>query len=504
MTGVASPATTLLRMRGIEKSFLGVQVLHGVDLDLRAGEVHALIGENGAGKSTLMKILAGVYQADGGSVELDGEQVRFEHPLLAQQAGVSTVFQEFNLLPERTVAENVFLGREPRRNRLVDAGRMHADTAALLDDLGLTWLRPETRVSSLSVAGQQIVEIVKALSYDARIISMDEPTAALADEEVELLYRLVAKLKERGVAILYVSHRLKEIFDLSDRVTILKDGALVDTVATSDITSDELVRKMVGRPIASFFPDKLPGTEAGDVRLEIRGGGNEQLDGIDLDVRGGEIVALAGLQGSGRTEIAHALFGVDRFTRGTVRLDGRPLTARSPRQAVRAGLALVTEDRKGEGLVLNQSIAANARLVLDAVLPRRASQGARRIPGILSSLELVSRGSSQEVRFLSGGNQQKVVLAKWLATEPKAIVLDEPTRGIDVGAKERVYTLMRELSAQGVAILMISSELPEVLGMADRIVVLRDGRVAGELPAGADEETVMALATGHETEGTQR
>jgi ribose transport system ATP-binding protein len=303
-----------------------------------------------------------------------------------------------------------------------------------------------------------------------------------------------------------VSHRLKEIFDLSDRVTILKDGALVDTVATADITSDELVRKMVGRPISSFFPDKQPGTEAGDVRLEIKGGGNEQVDGVDLTVRGGEIVALAGLQGSGRTEIAHALFGVDRFTRGEVLLDGRPVTLRSPRQAVRSGLALVTEDRKGEGLVLNQSVAANARLVLDAVLPRRAAQGARRIPGILSSLELVSRGSSQEVRFLSGGNQQKVVLAKWLATEPKVIVLDEPTRGIDVGAKERVYTLMRELSAQGVAILMISSELPEVIGMADRIVVLRDGRIAGELTAGPGdigEETVMALATGHTVEGEQ-
>ncbi|WP_051426684.1 ATP-binding cassette domain-containing protein [Jiangella gansuensis] len=487
-------------MRGIDKSFLGVQVLHGVDLELRAGEVHALIGENGAGKSTLMKILAGVYQADGGTIELDGREVRFEHPLQAQQAGVSTVFQEFNLLPERTVAENVFLGREPRRRGMVDAARLNADTAALLNDLGLTWLSPEARVRSLSVAGQQVVEIVKALSYDARIISMDEPTAALADEEVELLYRLIATLRQRGVAILYVSHRLKEIFDLATRVTILKDGALVETADADQLNTDELVRKMVGRPISSFFPDKLPGSELGDVRLSVTGGGNEQLDGIDLQVRAGEIVALAGLQGSGRTEIAHALFGVERFTRGEVRLDGKPVTLRSPRQAVRAGLALVTEDRKAEGLVLNQSVAANARLVLDAVLPRRAAQSARRIPGILSSLELASRGTGQEVRFLSGGNQQKVVLAKWLATEPSVIVLDEPTRGIDVGAKERVYTLMRELSAQGVAILMISSELPEVIGMADRIVVLRDGRIAGELPAGPDEETVMALATGHEAD----
>jgi ribose transport system ATP-binding protein len=496
MAAVTPVTDTVLRMQGIRKSFLGVPVLHGVDLDLRAGEVHALMGENGAGKSTLMKILAGVYQADGGVVELNGRKVAFAHPLEAQQAGVSTVFQEFNLLPERTVAENVFLAREPRRRGLVDADKMNADTAALLADLGLDWLTPRRRVRTLSVAGQQIVEIVKALSYDARIISMDEPTAALADEEVELLYRLVNTLRERGVAILYVSHRLKEIFDLSDRVTILKDGALVDTVETREITADDLVRKMVGRPITSFFPDKLPDTSVGDVRLRIRGGGNEQLDGIDLDVRGGEITALAGLQGSGRTEIAHALFGVARFTRGTVELDGKPVRLRSARQAVRAGLALVTEDRKAEGLALNQSVAANARLVLDAVLPGQSSRKARAIPGILSSLELVSRGADQEVRFLSGGNQQKVVLAKWLATDPAVMVLDEPTRGIDVGAKQKVYALMRELCARGVAILMISSELQEVIGMADRVVVLRDGRIEGELPAGSDEESVMRIATG--------
>ncbi len=533
---VAPLTDTVLRMRGIQKSFLGVRVLHGVDLELRAGEVHALMGENGAGKSTLMKVLAGVYQAEEGTIELDGRPVSFTHPLQAQQAGVSTVFQEFNLLPERTVAENVFLGREPRRRGMVDADRMNADTRALLDDLGLSSLSPQRPVRTLSVAGQQIVEIVKALSYDARIISMDEPTAALADEEVELLYGLVRTLRERGVAILYVSHRLREIFDLSDRVTVLKDGALVDTVPTKDITPDELVRRMVGRPITSFFPEKLPGARATErtpsgltsteihargtspgisarrredgvsaeersdqsnaVRLRITGGGNEQLDGIDLEVRAGEIVALAGLQGSGRTEIAHAVVGVARFTRGTVEVDGRPVSPRSARQAVRAGLALVTEDRKAEGLVLNQSVAANARLVLDAVLPRQSGRRAKQIPGILSSLELVSRGGDQEVRFLSGGNQQKVVLAKWLATDPAVMVLDEPTRGIDVGAKQKVYALMRELSARGVAILMISSELQEVIGMADRIVVLRDGRIAGELPAGADEEAVMRVATG--------
>ncbi|WP_106536082.1 sugar ABC transporter ATP-binding protein [Haloactinopolyspora alba] len=488
-------------MTGVEKSFLGVRVLHGVDLDLRAGEVHALVGENGAGKSTLMKILAGVHRADNGRVELDGEPVDFEHPLQAQEAGVSTVFQEFNLLPDRSVAENIFLGREPRTRGMVDAGKMNADTASLLEELGLTWLSPQAPVRSLSVAGQQIVEIVKALSYDARIISMDEPTAALADEEVELLYRLVGQLRERGVAILYVSHRLKEIFDLCDRVTVLKDGALVDTVDTAAIDSEDLVRMMVGRPMSSFFPEKIPGTTVGDVKLRVSGGGNEQLDGIDLELRSGEIVALAGLQGSGRTEIAHALFGIARFTRGSVHMDGRRLRLRSARQAVRAGLALVTEDRKAEGLALNQSVSANARLVLDAVSPRGATRRAKRIPGILSSLDLVARGEDQEVRFLSGGNQQKVVLAKWLATEPSVIVLDEPTRGIDVGAKHRVYSLMRELAAEGVAILMISSELPEVIGMADRIVVLSDGRIAGETSGGVPEEDVMALATGHASEG---
>ncbi len=506
VSGSPTPATAtedqLLRMSSIEKSFLGNRVLQDIDLELRPGEVHALVGENGAGKSTLMKILAGVHQPDAGTVEFGGQEVTFEHPLQAQQAGVSTVFQEFNLLPDRTVAENVFLGREPRRRGLVDSATMNADTEVLLDQLGLDWLSPQMPVRSLSVAGQQIVEIVKALSFDTRIISMDEPTAALADEEVELLYGLIGRLRERGVAILYVSHRLKEIFDLCDRVTVLKDGALVDVVDTATITADDLVRMMVGRPISALFPDKLPGTEPGDVRLQITGGGNDQLDGIDLGLRAGEITALAGLQGSGRTEIAHALFGIAAFTRGTVHLDGRPIRLRSPRQAVRSGLALVTEDRKAEGLALNQSVAANARLVLDAVTPGQARQKAQRVAGILSSLDLVSRGDDQEVRFLSGGNQQKVVLAKWLATQPSIIVLDEPTRGIDVGAKHRVYALMRELAADGVAILMISSELPEAIGMADRIVVLQDGRIAGEQPGEqATEESVLALATGHSIEG---
>jgi ribose transport system ATP-binding protein len=324
---------------------------------------------------------------------------------------------------------------------------------------------------------------------------MDEPTAALAGHEVALLYRLVRTLEQRGIAVLYVSHRLAEIFDLCDRITVLKDGALVHTVDTAATTPDALVRAMVGRSITSFFPDKHEGTSLGEVRLALRGAGNAQVDGIDLEVRAGEVVGLAGLQGSGRTEIAHGLFGVAPFTRGEVLVDGRSVRPTSPRQAVRAGLALVTEDRKVEGLALDQTVLANARLVLDAVLPRQASRRAAAVPGILSSLELTARAGSREVRYLSGGNQQKVVLAKWLVTEPKVLVLDEPTRGIDVGAKRAVYELVRELSAQGVAILLISSELTELIGMADRIVVLHDGRVGGTLPGATDEESIMSLAT---------
>jgi ABC-type sugar transport system ATPase subunit len=484
----------LLRVQGLRKSFFGNEVLHGVSLDVRAGEIHGLVGENGAGKSTVMKILAGVHEADGGTVELAGEQIAFAHPLEAQRAGVTTVFQEFNLLPERTVAQNVFLGREPRRRGLVHERRMEADTTALLQDLGIHDIAAWDRVRTLSVAQQQVVEIVKAMSFDAQLISMDEPTAALADHEVTLLYQLIDRLRERGVAVLYVSHRLQEVFDLCDRITVLKDGSLVDTVETSAITQDELVRRMVGRSISSYFPEPLEGTTLGEVRLELHDAGNRKLDGLGFAVRGGEIVGLAGLQGSGRTEIAHALFGIEPFTRGRVTLDGAPFAPRSPRQAVRAGLALVTEDRKAQGLALNQSVAANARLVLDAAMSRSATRRAARLPGILSSLELTSAGASQEVRFLSGGNQQKVVLAKWLVTDPGVIILDEPTRGIDVGAKRAVYDLMRELTAEGVAILLISSELPEVIGMSDRILVLHDGEISGELPGGADEEAVMTLA----------
>jgi len=490
----------VLTARGITKRFFGVTVLEGIDFDLRRGEVHGLVGENGAGKSTLMKILAGVYHADEGSVEFGGREVEYSHPVQAMNDGLVTVFQEFNLLPERTVAQNVFLGREPRRGPFIDKRAMVTRTRAILSDLGVEFIDPHSRVGSLSVAEQQIVEIVKALSFDARVISMDEPTAALSDPEVELLYAIVRRLTSRGVAVIYVSHRLKEIFDLCDRITILKDGGLVSTDAAADLTPGELVRRMVGRPIQSYFPGPVEGTVVGDPRLQLEACGNEFVDGVDLSLRSGEIVGLAGLQGSGRTELVEGVFGVHAFTRGTMRLDGRVVRFTTPRSAVKAGLALVTEDRKAQGLALSQSVMDNALLVVRSVFAGRTRAARRETPGILSSLEITARGMDQEVRFLSGGNQQKVVLAKWLATAPQVVLFDEPTRGIDVGAKVAVYELMRQLAAEGKAVLMVSSELPEVIGMSDRILVMRDGELAAELPAGAAEHEVLAAATGsHET-----
>lgn len=486
----------VLRARGVGKSFFGVPVLRDIDIDIRRGEVHGLVGENGAGKSTLMKILAGVHQADAGAVEFEGRTVAFTHPVQAMHAGLVTVFQEFTLLPERSVAQNVYLGREPRRGGLVSHRTMIDRTAALLADLGVGFIDPTARVGSLTVAEQQIVEIVKALSFDARVISMDEPTAALSDHEVELLYAIIRTLTARGVAVIYVSHRLKEIFDLCDRITILKDGERVSTDETSALTPPELVRRMVGRPLQTYFPDPLPGTTRGEPRVELVSAGNDFVTDVSLRLHAGEIVGLAGLQGSGRTELVEGIFGVAPFSRGELRLDGRPVRIGSARQAVRRGLALVTEDRKAQGLALGQSVLDNALLVVRSVFGGRTAGARREVPGILTSLEISSRGLDQEVRYLSGGNQQKVVLAKWLVTEPQVVLFDEPTRGIDVGAKVAVYALMRRLAADGKAVLMVSSELPEVIGMSDRILVMRDGELAAELPAGSAEQDVLAAATG--------
>ncbi len=498
--GQPETQTPLLSARNVSKSFFGVPVLQNVDFDLYPGEVHGLVGENGAGKSTLMKILAGVQPADDGSLTYLGGKGDFANPRAAMDAGLVTVFQEFTLLPHRTVAQNVFLGREPLKAGFIDNQQMIARTQEILDDLGVDFIDPRARGGSLSVAEQQVVEIVKALSFDAKVISMDEPTAALSDHEVELLYRIIRTLQERGVGVIYVSHRLREIFDLCDRITILKDGEQVATVAADAIDQAELVRQMVGRELTAFFPPVTEGTVIGQARLELKGCGNDYVDGISFQVHAGEIVGIAGLQGSGRTEVVEGIFGVDPFTRGQLLLDGKAAEIRSPRQAVKSGIALVTEDRKAQGLALSQSVLDNALLVVRSVFPSTRREAKAKVEGVLSSLELASAGLGQEARYLSGGNQQKVVLAKWLLASPEIVIFDEPTRGIDVGAKYAVYQAMRELAAQGKAVLMVSSELPEVIGMSDRILIMCDGELVGELPAGSMEEQILAMATGAEEE----
>jgi len=488
----------LLQMQGIKKSFVGVEVLHGVDLDLYAGEVHAIVGENGAGKSTLMKTLAGVHPPTEGKILIEGKEVQFAHPAQAQAAGVGIVYQEFNLLPDRNVAENVFVGREPLKRGLVDRRKMERDTAALLEEVGETGFTPRTPVRWLSVAQQQVVEIIKARSLNARILVLDEPTAALAEHEVELLFRLVRRLQELGVGILYISHRLREVFQLSDRITVIKDGGVVKTLKTSECDQRTLVSLMVGRDLDAYFPERGRPEDLGDVRLETRNLNTALLRDVSIKVRAGEIVGLAGLQGSGRTELARAIFGADPIDSGEVLIDGKPVKFRHPRQAVKAGIGFITEDRKAEGLALAQSIADNMMLAVRTVMPARK----RRAAGVMSNKELAevtelkARGPEQEVRFLSGGNQQKVVLSKWLKTKPQILIFDEPTRGIDVGAKAGIHDLIRKLARDGVAVLMISSELPELIGMADRILVMHEGKLAGELPAGASEPEIMELATG--------
>ncbi|WP_119293267.1 sugar ABC transporter ATP-binding protein [Streptomyces sp. YIM 130001] len=496
----------MLTMRDVSKSFLGVRVLSDVSLDLEAGEVHALVGENGAGKSTLMKILAGEHEPDSGTIRIDGTEHAFSHPSQAQAAGIGIIHQEFALLPHRTVAENVFLGREPVRRGLVDRRAMEERTAHLLTELGEHGITPRTYIHDLSVARQQTVEIVKALvgradpkrSEDSgvRVLVMDEPTAPLADHEVGLLHDLVRRLTDRGLGILYISHRLREVFDLSRRVTVLKDGRHITTVPTAETDTEQVVRAMVGRELGTYYPPRARPEELGDVALTVRGGGNSRISGIGLDLRAGEVTGVAGLQGSGRTSLARALFGAAPFTEGTMNVAGQELRPGSPRQAIRAGIALVTEDRKAEGLALRQSVRDNALLVTRAVPARGRRSASRSLTALLERVTLQSRGEDQQARYLSGGNQQKVVIAKWLAAGPRVLLFDEPTRGVDVGAKSAIHTLVRELARDGLAVLIVSSELPELIGMSDRILVMADGRLAGELPAGAAEEDIMRLATG--------
>src|SRR5579863_3264368 len=491
----------ILSVRNLEKSFPGVRALSGVSFDVAPGEVHALLGENGAGKSTLIKIVSGVFPPDRGEVIVDGKPVNLERPDDARKAGVATIYQELLLFPELTVAENVFMGHAPRAalGRL-DWRAMREKTQGLLDSLEIHDLKADQVVGALSVGNRQRVEILRALSQDARILIMDEPTAALTEYDVTRLFDIVRRLKSRGVAVIYISHRLDEIFAIADRVTVLRDGAHIATKRVADTDSAELVQLMVGRRIESLFP-KIT-VPIGEPILEVRNLARRPLTkNISLIVRAGEIVGLAGLVGSGRSELAQTIFGVTPAESGEILIAGRKVDIRSPAQARGLGVAYVPEDRGTQGLVRpmtvreNFSLAALARVAVGGFIDRAAerklaSEGVARFSVKTSSLEQVAGK-------LSGGNQQKIVLGKWLANKPRLLILDEPTRGIDVGAKAEIHRIMGELAGQGIAILMISSELPEVLGMSDRVLVMREGRLVAEFSrAAATAEAAGAAMMG--------
>lgn len=487
-------------MEGISKSFPGVKALQDVSLEVLPGEVHALMGENGAGKSTLMKVLAGAYQADAGQILLNGEPVTIHSPLEAQRLGINIIYQEFNLVPQLTVGENIFLGREPTGiPGFVNSREMHSKAQGLMDGLGAK-VSARTPVGRLPVAVQQMVEIAKATSRESRLIVMDEPSATLTEHELQNLYRLILQLKESGVAIVYISHRMDEVFSVCDRVTVLRDGKNVGTKAMSEVSPDELIRMMVGRTLEESFPKVA--APVGEPVLNVKDLTRKGLlDSVSLTVRAGEVVALAGLVGSGRTEIAQCVFGADPYDSGEILVGGKPLLAHGPAGAIQAGVGLVPEDRKHQGLVLDLSVRENTSLAaLDSFaqlgfVKRRKERAAA--DEYVKSLGVRTPSLEQRVKNLSGGNQQKVVLSKWLLTHSKLLILDEPTRGIDVGAKVEIYQLINRLAAEGIGILMISSELPEVLGMADRILVVRDGRIAGELSREeATQEKIGELAVG--------
>jgi ribose transport system ATP-binding protein len=491
----------VLEMQHITKSFGGVHALQDVSLTCCRGRVHALLGENGAGKSTLIKILAGVYQADTGAILYHGQRFTHLTPRQALAAGIRVIYQELALLPYLSVAENIFLGHEPRtRLGLIDLARMYAASRALLDRLGAA-IDPAVPVSELTVAGQQMVEIAKALSEESDLIVMDEPSAILAGHELASLFATIRALTVAGVTIIYISHRLNEIFEIADEVTVLKDGRVAGTARIGDVTRGQLIQMMVGRPLDEVFPPETG--QRGEPVLRVERVSARGVRDVSFVLHAGEIVGLAGMVGSGRTELARALFGADPIDGGTITLAATPLHRHSPRRAIGAGLALVPEDRKSQGLFLEQSIRRNLTLPILRRLSRwgvirRRAEGAV-VTHAQTALSIQMSSPDQMVRLLSGGNQQKVVLAKWLATQPAVILMDEPTRGIDVGAKFEIYALMRRLTERGVAILMISSELPEILGMSDRILVMHEGTIVGELArADATEERIVELATtGH-------
>jgi ribose transport system ATP-binding protein len=492
----------LLQMEGIEKSFPGVHALAGARFELRPAEVHALVGENGAGKSTLMKVLAGVYRKDAGRVLYRGQEVDIHNPRGAQLLGISMIHQELNLMPHLTVAQNIFIGREPRTRfgLFVDDKRINADTQHLLDMLHLN-IDPRTKVADLTVAKQQMVEIAKSLSFDSQILIMDEPTAALTESEIDELFRIIRQLRDKGVGIVYISHRLEELKIIADRITVMRDGHTIDTADMADITKERIINLMVGRTIFESAPE-LPERASDDVVLEVRNlNRGRVLRNINLRLKRGEILGVAGLMGAGRTEVARAIIGADPVDSGEIYVNGARVPIHSPSDAVRYSIGYLSEDRKRYGLATGMDVETNVALAsfrkfLDSMGFVRSDRMRSTATHYVEALSIRTPGVRQKVRNLSGGNQQKVVIAKWLTADTNILIFDEPTRGIDVGAKSEIYKLLNDLARQGKSIIMISSELPEILRMSHRIIVMCEGRITGELSsAEATQEKIMHYAT---------
>ncbi len=499
----ASSLTPVLEMRGITKRFHGVPALQGVNLTIYPGEVHALMGENGAGKSTLMKILAGAYIADEGEIYINGQRLNITDPGTARRAGINLIYQELNVAPNLTVAENMFMGSELRRGQLLDREGMRREALQVLHSLGAHFA-PDDLVSGLSIAEQQLVEIARALKDKSRILVMDEPTAALSDRETERLFEVIHKLRRDGIAIIYISHRMEEVYALANRVSVLRDGQYIGSLTREEISPERLVQMMVGRPMQDFYEHQRQ-TSVGPVVLEVRNlGDNRKVQPTNLTLHAGEIVGLAGLVGAGRTELSRLIFGADPKTSGEVWLNGKKVEINSPGDAIAAGIGYVPEDRKDQGLFLEMTSGKN--IVLN-MLKQDAKAGVlnwRSLGKIAHDAveDFNIRLANLEIRAmdLSGGNQQKLLLARWLAIKPRVILLDEPTRGVDIGAKSEIYRIISDLAKQGVAILMVSSELPEVVGLSDRVLVMREGQIVGELGGSTGtnitQENIMAYATG--------
>ena len=489
-----------IEMKDICKSFSTVQVLKNVCFSVEDGEVHALMGENGAGKSTLMKILTGVYTRDKGDVLLDDMSFLFNHPMEAEKAGIVFIHQELNTMPELTVEENMFMCKEIKGLfGMLNKPAMREKARATINQLGVD-IDPRTVMKNLSVGQQQMVEIAKALMVDARVLILDEPTAALTPVETEILFDVIRRLKESGVSLVYITHRMEEVFEICDRITVLRDGEYIDTKPISETDMYDVVRMMIGREIGERFPAR--DVNVGDILLEVKDLTKAGVfNDISFQVRAGEVLGVAGLMGAGRTEIMKAIFGSLPYERGSLYLDSNPIRVRSPEEAKKHGLAFITEDRKTEGLMLEDSIAHNISLNNQSAISTRGviskAKESNLVREAIRKLNIRCAGPHQQCKFLSGGNQQKVVFAKWIYTNPRVLILDEPTRGVDVGAKKEIYNIINELAASGVAIILVSSELPEVLGMSDRIMAIHEGKIGGIIDgSSATQESVMILCTG--------